>query len=249
MPREQQHPDPDQGHAEREDPPGADARREAPGEGRGDDDRAGHRQEAQPGLDRREAEHLLEVERDEVPHREHAAAEQEADEVGRCEGARAEDPQRDERSRRAALDEDEERQQGEARPGDRERRGRRPAVDVGAHDGEGQQHEAGGDRQRSRQVEVALAGDGPRALRDEAHRAGDAEKADRHVDEEDPLPAQQLGEHAAEQDARRSADGPHRAPVAECAVALVALFEGGGDDRQRGRARRRRRPGPARRAR
>ena len=41
-------------------------------------------------------------------------------------------------------------EQREAGRGDLERRGRRPAVDVGAHDGEGQQHEAGGDAQRAR---------------------------------------------------------------------------------------------------
>src|SRR5258708_31448527 len=38
------------------------------------DDRQRHRQEREPGLDRREAEHLLEVERDEVPHGERRGA-------------------------------------------------------------------------------------------------------------------------------------------------------------------------------
>jgi hypothetical protein len=81
---------------------------------------------------------------------------------------------------------------------------------------------------------VPLARDGARALRDEAHGADDAEDADRHVDEEDPLPAQQLRQDAAEQHAGGSPDGAHRPPVAERAIALVALREGGGDDRQRG---------------
>ena len=74
-----------------------------------------------------------------------------------------------------------------------------------------------------------------RALGDEAHRGDRTQDPDRHVDEEDPLPAQQLGQHAAEQHPGRAAHGAHRAPVAERAVALVALVEGGGDDRQGGR--------------
>ena len=46
-------------------------------------DRERHRQEREPGLDRRVAEHLLQVERQEVPHGEHRGAEAEDHEVRR----------------------------------------------------------------------------------------------------------------------------------------------------------------------
>ena len=62
-------------------------------------------------------------------------------------------------------------------------------------------------------------------------RGGDA---DRRVHEQHPLPAERLGEDSAEQHAGRAARAGHRAPDAERLVALRALGEGGGHDRQRG---------------
>src|ERR671932_413442 len=59
-------------------------------------------------------------------------------------------------------------------------------------------------------------------------------RADGDVDEEDPLPAERVGEHAAEQDAGRRAEAADRAPDAERDVALAALGERRGEDRQRG---------------
>ena len=57
---------------------------------------------------------------------------------------------------------------------------------------------------------------------------------DRHVHEQHPLPAGPLGEHAAEQHAGRAARAGDGAPDAERLVALGALGEGRGDDRERG---------------
>ena len=64
------------------------------------------------------------------------------------------------------------------------------------------------------------------------HRRGDA---DRDVHEQDPLPAGPLGEHAAEEDADGAAGAGDRAPDAHRLVALSALGEQDGDERQRGR--------------
>src|SRR4029079_17423512 len=58
---------------------------------------------------------------------------------------------------------------------------------------------------------------------------------DREVDEEDPLPAQEIGEDTAEQHAGRGTEAADSAPDAERDVALLALGEGGHEDRQRRR--------------
>ena len=61
-----------------------------------------------------------------------------------------------------------------------------------------------------------------------------AEQRERHVDEEDPLPAGRVDEHAAGDDAQRPADGGERAPDAERDVALAAGGERDGQQRERG---------------
>ena len=73
-----------------------------------------------------------------------------------------------------------------------------------------------------------------RALDQQPRREQRGDDADRHVDEQHPLPAGPLGQHAAEQHAGRAAGARDRAPDAQRGVALGALLEGGGDDRQRG---------------
>jgi hypothetical protein len=60
-------------------------------------------------------------------------------------------------------------------------------------------------------------------------------EADRGVDEQHPLPAEAVGEHPAEQHADRAAGAGDRAPHAERLVALSALGEHVGHDRQRRR--------------
>ena len=66
----------------------------------------------------------------------------------------------------------------------------------------------------------------------ERHR--DRADPDREVDEEDRLPADAVGEHAADQRADRDRGAGDRAPHAERGAAVAAL-EGGGQQRQRGR--------------
>jgi hypothetical protein len=63
----------------------------------------------------------------------------------------------------------------------------------------------------------------------------DHDQADRHVQEEDPLPADLVGEDAAQQHAHGAARAGDGAPDGECLVPLLALAEGGGEDGQRGR--------------
>ena len=62
-----------------------------------------------------------------------------------------------------------------------------------------------------------------------------ASDADRDVDEEDPRPAERVGEDAAEQHAGRGAEAADRAPDAERDVPLAALGEGRREDRERRR--------------
>jgi hypothetical protein len=72
--------------------------------------------------------------------------------------------------------------------------------------------------------------------KERAHTDGD-------VDEEDPLPAHVLGEHAAEKHADGGSRAGDGAEDAERLVALRALLEGDGGDREDGR--REHRPGSA----
>ena len=64
--------------------------------------------------------------------------------------------------------------------------------------------------------------------------------SDGHVDEEDPLPGEEVDEDAAEEDAECGADATHGAPGAKGDVALAALLEGPDEDRERCRRDRRR---------
>ena len=173
-----------------------------------------HRQEREPGLDRRVAEHLLEVERDEEPHREHRRAEQQHDDVRRAQRPRA--------SRSAAAS------AAPSRTGPRSRRTRaaarcppaisasvdaepQPVTSVRTIPSTSSDRPSGrGDRARRDRSSGALAGCGPR--RCSAASTSAAISADRHVDEQDPAPAEQVGQHAAEQHAGGAAGAAHRAP-------------------------------------
>jgi hypothetical protein len=103
---------------------------------------------------------------------------------------------------------------------------------LGVHERVDEQRQAGGDRDRAREVEVTDAFGarlGQQARREQ--RGGDAH---RHVHEQHPLPAGPLREHAAEQDADRTAGAGDRAPHAHGLVALGALREEHGHERERG---------------
>ena len=116
----------------------------------------------------------------------------------------------------------------------RERLRRSPAGVQRVDERVDEQREARGDRDRPERVEppyLALAA----ALVEQARREQRGDDRDRDVDPEDPLPAEVLGQHAAEQHARRAARARHRAPDAQRLVALGALREHVRDHRQRGR--------------
>ena len=69
---------------------------------------------------------------------------------------------------------------------------------------------------------------------DQAGRERRGGDPDRDVDPEHPLPAEVFGQDAAEQHAGGAAGAGDRAPDPQRFVALGAVAEGGGDDRERG---------------
>ena len=108
-----------------------------------------------------------------------------------------------------------------------------PVLGVAADQAEDEQEQRAGERHGAGPVDLAAA----RVLRDSAtlrERQRDRREPDRHVDEEDRLPADGLHEHAADQ--RPDGDGAadRRAPEPERRAAVAALI-GGGDQRERGR--------------
>jgi len=90
------------------------------------------------------------------------------------------------------------------------------------------------DRGRSERVEMVVIEVGF-ALPEEAWRQNEHQDADRHVDEEDPRPAERAHEHPAEEDAGRGTAARNGSPDPQREVALAALAEGGHQDRERGR--------------
>jgi hypothetical protein len=153
------------------------------------------------------------------------------------------------RGSQRAQSEDAHRQQGSLRPDldDHERDKQRGGPEQQANGGDrgpavlgspGQrvheQHQPAGHRRRARDIEVPVLEFCPALL--EQDRAQDEdERAGRHVDEEDPGPAERAGEGTSEQDACGAAATGGGSPDAERDVALTAFAEGRGEDRQRGR--------------
>src|SRR5439155_23458803 len=94
-----------------------------------------------------------------------------------------------------------------------------PAERVGADDAVYDRDEAGGDEQRTTKIEIPMPQLGA-PLRHEPVPDGDHRRAHGNVDEEDPLPAQALGQHAAQESTRGAADPADRTPEGKRAVAL-----------------------------
>ena len=150
---------------------------------------------------------------------------EQAHDVGAAQRAQAEDRERHQRVAVRELDDDEGGQE-------RERAAPRPSVCVevqpapfGVDERVDEQREAARSRGRrpATSKRACPVRRGSRGSRRGASSA--APSADRHVDEEDPLPAGLLGEHAAEQDARGAARAGDGAPHAQRLVALGALAE------------------------
>ena len=85
-----------------------------------DDDAGGKGEESEPGLERRIAEHSLQVEGIEEEHREEARCDEEHRDVRGADGADAEDAEPDQRLDRAALDHHEGCEQRDRDPADAE---------------------------------------------------------------------------------------------------------------------------------
>src|SRR6266545_2537877 len=102
-----------------------------------------------------------------------------------------------------------------------------------------EQHQSAGDRGGAGEVEVTVLELRP-ALAQEGRGQPDHERSDRDVGEEDPGPAEAARQCAAEEDAGRAAAAGCGAPDPERGVALAALGEGRGQDRQRRRGEQRR---------
>lgn len=219
----------DAGARDGEDLPVARAGDELAGDGRGDEDPRDHRQHVDAGEGGGDAAHDLEEGR-QVGHRaEHGETDDEADHRRQGEGVDAEEPQRQHRFGGPALHPDEPgaEEDGEHRQTDDLRGAPRPG---GAAERRGE-HEAGGD-----------GGDqeGPQVVDDVPGRSGrdvqgggddhEGDRAERHVDVEDPAPAEVLGEDAAEQrseDAGGAEDGAEQPLVA----AALAGWHEVADDR------------------
>ena len=179
---------------------------------REDADREGDRDEGDARLDRRVAEDVLQVERDEEEVAEGERSDADHRRVRGGERPRAQEPEREQRRLRAPLDQEECGQQ-EGRHGEQARSSAEsphacspaytspytsvisPPVTVGG----------------ARDVEVAM-GEEAAALGEQERRRGENGDGDGQVDVEDPRPAGVAGQQAAEQDARRAAGSRSRRP-------------------------------------
>ena len=132
-----------------------------------------------------------------------------------------------------SLADDEAGQQRNGRGEDADRPSRSPAPVVRLRDAEHRGREATGDEHRTEGVEATRRE--VAALAEEHGRECQRGDPDRDVEEEDPLPAQEVGEDAAEQHAGCGSEAADRAPDAERDVALLAFGEGRHEDRQRRR--------------
>ena len=159
-------------------------------ERRSDRERAGHREERQAGLDRREAQDLLQVEREEEPQREHRGAHEADDDVGAGQGPRAQDRQRHERlpaAQRCSIV--------------RNRRSRAMPAPIPARTcGDPKPYRSMFTMPSTSATWPAVSvtapatskwrvASVPAALDDVPPRDGDEHGADRHVDKQDPAPA------------------------------------------------------------
>jgi hypothetical protein len=181
-------------------------------------DRQGEGQERQARLKRAAPEHVLQVQRGEQEQPEEHGGGGEHHHEAAADGAISEALDAQQRLAGVQLEHREGGQAGERRGAHAQRLRRRPAQGLGLRQGVNQRAEAGGGEERAAQVEAAPLG--PRRVGGQQVRgAGREQKADRQVDEEDRAPVDELGEHAAEQDADGGAGAAHRTPGAQRSAA------------------------------
>ena len=226
-------------HADREDAADADPRHEVLRDRGHRDDRERERQVRRAGLQRGVVQNLLHVQREQEELREDGRTREKRGHVRARQRAQPEDPHRQERCGRPQLDDheggDERRRCGEQAGGG----GRCPAMLARPGQRVDEQHEAARDRAGSGRVEVAMI-EIRAALAQQQRRQNEHDRARRHVDEEDPRPAERARQQAAEQHARGCTASRDGAPDAEREIPLRALLERRRQDRQRGRSEKRR---------
>ena len=98
-----------------------------------------------------------------------------------------------------------------------------PALVAGLRDREDQRREPARDEYGTGQVEAMTAAS-RLSLQEERHEH-EGDEPDRDVDEEDPLPAECVGQDTAEKDARDGAEATDGAPDTQRDVALTAFGE------------------------
>jgi hypothetical protein len=119
---------------------------------------------------------------------------------------------------------------------------RRPSLRMSIDDRVDREHQRRRDRDRTRDVEAAALR--LRVRRKEHTAREDRGDSDRDVDEEDPVPAEELREHAAEQHTGGPAAGEDEADRPHRLGTLGRLGEQDHDQRQRDWPTRRRPPSP-----
>ena len=180
-----------------------------------EDDRERQRQVGEAALDRAVAEHLLHVQGDEEEHREQRRAHEQADDVRAGERAQPEDPERARAARRERSSIATKAASSAADSASRPIVCADPQPGVGRVDervDEDRQAGGDGDRARRRRSGGSASVERLSAISDGASAA--APSADRDVHPQHPLPAERVGEDAAEQHAGRAAAAGDRAPDA-----------------------------------
>ena len=181
------------------------------------------------------AEDLLHVERDEEEHREERGADQEADHVGAGDGAHAEDREGDERRPRAQLDRDEGAEQDQPRRDQCRSSAPSPSRRCSAstqREDEGREAGVIVTAPATSKWRVSASDRGVSAISRGASAA--AAMPIGTLTQSTHSQPSVFGEDAAEQHAGGAAGAGDRAPDPERFVALGAVAEGGGDDRERG---------------
>ncbi len=195
--------------------------------------REGERHQPQPGLQRRQPQHQLEVlrgdqfEAHQGEHGQHDAADRGA------ERGPGEHPQVEQRMLAPALPADEQHQQDDPR-GQRQQRGRAELARAEPLHPEDHREQPCGGRERADHVPGAAVAVALR-LGQQDPPDGQADQHQRDVDQEDRAPPEVLQQEAAEQRSDRGAHGGDGAPDADGERPLTAVGEDLAQDRQRGR--------------
>ena len=193
-----------------------------------------HRHEGQAGLDRREAQGLLQVQRGEEVDAEDPEGPDHHGPAAAAELPAPEHLQVHHGMGRTGLD-DQEDPGGDSGQRERPEDARRgPAALAALDQGVGQREQGQRGGRQAGQVELAHGGFGPR-LGHVEDRDREGDHAHRHVDEEDPAPVEVLADQAAERRAGRQGQRPGRGPDADGHAPLPDVGERGHDDGQRGR--------------